>query len=66
MNKCCGNCANWTKMRQQYRGKGFRGLCELYDLGWAASDHGKNCAGWTAIKYHRTRKHNHIPTQSTE
>lgn len=40
MQKCCGNCQHWTKL------KSIIGLCEKYDLGWANSDHGADCIGW--------------------
>ena len=46
MNKSqsCGNCQWWTRV------KSIKGLCNLWDLGWASSDHGKNCTGWKRVR----------------
>jgi hypothetical protein len=50
MVKCCGNCQYWFKL------KSIVGLCERYDLGWANSDHGKNCQGWDRIRDNKPRE----------
>ena len=50
MNKCCGNCKFWLKL------KSTKGLCDKYDLGWANSDNGARCKGWKRIRDDKPRK----------
>lgn len=41
----CGNCKHFQKV------PGY-GICMRYDY-WTQSDHGRNCLGWSGIKYDR-------------
>ena len=43
MNKSCGNCRYWLKL------KSIKGLCDKFDLGWAKSDH-QACDSWKRIR----------------
>ena len=49
MQRSCGNCAYWTKM------KPIKGLCELHDYGWVTSDN-PMCEDWTRIRDIKPRK----------
>ena len=57
MEKCCGNCRYWLKV------KSIKGICDKMDLGWANSDHGARCESWKRKRDDKPREKinlNHI------
>ena len=44
MQKSCGNCQYWTKL------KSIKGLCDIHDYGWATSDSKPKCKTWKALR----------------
>jgi hypothetical protein len=49
--KKCGGCQHFTKWKKDSEGGG---LCNLYDYR-TKTDYGKNCKGWKAIPYKRSK-----------
>ena len=48
MNKSCGNCKYFTKIRR------LGGICEKWDCRTGPQVHANDCKGFKRIKFHKT------------